>query len=117
MGCFIFDNISKSNIWNHCRLFTLILNMRLRNTTSYVIFDFNKWLLDLGDGRIPNIAREFNIGTLFITISNRVLIHSMNDSVCAMASYTYLDFWKKFTNIKYLNDQAILSSTNEMVDK
>lgn len=78
--------------------------MRLRNTTSYAIFDFNKWLLDLGDGRIPNVTREFDIDTSLITLSNRFLIHSMNDSVRAMAIYTYLDIWQIFSNTRYLKD-------------
>ncbi|GLT51975.1 hypothetical protein SLA2020_253440 [Shorea laevis] len=55
--------INRSYLWKSCEVFVLEKNMRVSETNAEGLPDvankqFNKWLLDIGDGKIQAIAKE-----------------------------------------------------------
>ncbi|KAK4597272.1 hypothetical protein RGQ29_015015 [Quercus rubra] len=104
--------INKSSLWNSCKVFILTINMRLtQNLGDIATREFAEWILKIDDGELCNSE-----GEALIEIPHDLLIqpgpHPFNDIVKA----TYPDFDTKFSNVKYLEERAILAPTNEVVE-
>ncbi|XP_071686774.1 uncharacterized protein [Rutidosis leptorrhynchoides] len=55
--------INRSELWQHCNLHTLSRIMRVNEYTPDGHLDtrkqnFNKWVLDIGEGKVPAIAKD-----------------------------------------------------------
>uniref|UniRef100_A0A0L8HNH0 ATP-dependent DNA helicase n=1 Tax=Octopus bimaculoides TaxID=37653 RepID=A0A0L8HNH0_OCTBM len=71
----------KSVIWHECEVLHLITNMRVQNclsindtTTQARLAYHSVWLLQIGDGRIPNVKRQFGMPPHIIKLKMGVLI-------------------------------------------
>ena len=106
-------SITKSSLWNNCRVFILTKNMRLTQDPGDIgAREFAEWILKIGDGELNDSDSE-----ALIEIPHDLLIqpdsHPFNDIVNA----TYLDFQTKFNDSKYLEERAILAPTNEVIEE
>ncbi|MCL7023951.1 hypothetical protein MKW94_011639 [Papaver nudicaule] len=118
-------SISKSYLWKHVRLFQLTENMRLANENTSpaekkTISEFSKWILDLGNGKLPAKAiRGEDDEATWIQIPEDLLMTCEDDQdpIEAIADAIYPDLIDNYNNKKYLRERCILSPKNEEVDK
>lgn len=87
--------IMHSPIWCCVTVLHLMINMRLANHTTQIdrqhnVSLFSQWLLDLGDGRLPAIAREGEHDSTWIKILVDLLIRTNGDKIDAIVSTIYI---------------------------
>ena len=113
--------IIRSPLWSACRLFILKDNMRLRRGNSEIqkqcIAEFSKWVLDIGDGKIPNVDED-RVDDIFRTIKipHEYCIESSNCDVNQLIDVVFPNLLRRYTDIDYLRERAILTPTNKVVD-
>ncbi|XP_013709088.1 ATP-dependent DNA helicase PIF7-like [Brassica napus] len=103
-------SISKSYLWPFAEVYTLTINMRLRQADK----DFAEWILKVGNGTAPTVRTEGRshedgeqviIGDEFMLPRSDHLHKSISDAA-------YPDFVKNYLNRTYLPERAILAPTN-----
>lgn len=114
--------INKSFLWDYCTIFSLSKSMRVRNTTSTgkehdVICEFNKWLLQLGDGNIEAQSRRGEDVASWTTIPDQYLIPPMGDPLKQIVDNTYPELKSHLWDEEYFRERAILTPLNETVDE
>lgn len=113
-------SLNQSRLWEFCEVFLLLKNMRLGSGNSDAqnkeIADFSKWVLDVGDGKIPNIHPDEFHSNPEILIPRQYLIEDYISSVKSIIDVTYPDFTKNMSSQTYLKERAILTPTNAIVD-
>ncbi|XP_021714884.1 ATP-dependent DNA helicase PIF1-like [Chenopodium quinoa] len=119
---FIDASINKSSaIWPHCIVFKLETNMRLLQSSNEEekrqLTEFSNWVLHVGDGKLPAIAKEGEDEPMWINIPDDLLIKAGEVSIEEMVECVYLDLLQEYTNPTYLQQRAILASKNDLVDK
>ncbi|XP_035833040.1 uncharacterized protein LOC118481843 [Helianthus annuus] len=110
-----------STIWGSCKVFSLTINMRLNSSSvndDVVIQhrDFNKWILDMGSGRLPAISLDGEDERTWINIPRDLLIPVSDNPIESVVSDTFPNIEERFTDVSYLQERCILSSTNNEVD-
>ncbi|KAK9671513.1 hypothetical protein RND81_12G035200 [Saponaria officinalis] len=115
-------SISKSRqIWPHCKVLKLVKNMRLRHgkdeQENTDIKEFAKWVLDIGDGKIPATAKIGEDEKTWIFIPDDMLIENTGDSVASIVEEVYPNLLKNYTDTMYLQGRAILTPKNETADE
>ncbi|XP_028767101.1 uncharacterized protein LOC114724813 [Neltuma alba] len=110
-------SINSSYLWNHCRIFKLTKNMRLRKTNSSNDRErlewFSNWLLNIGDGKIG----QSKDGVADIEIPKQLLLTNYDNALHAIVHSTYPDLLHNLASNDYFNDRAILAPTIEMVNQ
>ncbi|GLT45046.1 hypothetical protein SLA2020_189100 [Shorea laevis] len=114
--------INRSYLWKSCEVFVLEKNMRVSETNAEGLPDvankqFNKWLLDIGDGKIQAIAKEVQEHATWIKIPDEFLIPRAENPIQQIISNTYPDFDNMHDDQNYLTERAILTPLNETVDR
>ncbi|XP_063945878.1 uncharacterized protein LOC108212277 [Daucus carota subsp. sativus] len=112
--------ITRSRLWNICKIFILERNMRLNNGSSQAEVDelneFAKWVLAAGDGRLEG---DEEAKSLFVEDGIQVPLQfcdlEIDNTVENMIHSIYPDFADNSTNAKYLSERAILTPTNQTV--
>ncbi|XP_070008573.1 uncharacterized protein [Nicotiana sylvestris] len=108
--------LNSSYLWPHCQVLKLTTNMRLQGNISGADLDdlkeFSDWILAIGDG---NIGCSID-GIEKVEIPDDLLIHNYDDPISRIVESTYSDFLRHFTDIKYLQERAILAPTLQMVE-
>ncbi|XP_035837306.1 uncharacterized protein LOC118485145 [Helianthus annuus] len=110
-----------STIWGACKVFSLTINMRLNSSSvndDVVIQhrDFNKWILDMGSGRLPAISLDGEDERTWINIPRDLLIPVSDNPIESVVSDTFPNIEERFSDVSYLQERCILSSTNNEVD-
>ena len=106
--------LCRSTLWNHVNVMKLNINMRLLNTTynsnTAEQAEFAKWLLEVGEGRVPTITAESDI----IRLPEDIILPSqdLNDLI----QFVYSDLSIHSVNPKYFVECGILTPTNEQVN-
>ncbi|XP_017227983.1 uncharacterized protein LOC108203520 [Daucus carota subsp. sativus] len=112
--------ITRSRLWNICKIFILEGNMRLNSGSSQAEVDelneFAKWVLAAGDGRLEGdeeakslfVEDGIQVPLQFCDLENDNTVENMIHSI-------YPDFAENSTNAKYLSERAILTPTNQTV--
>ena len=62
----VLGSINRSHLWNYCQVFLLTKNMRLNEELTTTasrnkILEFKKWVLNIGYGPVPAIAKDGEI--------------------------------------------------------
>ncbi|CAJ2679402.1 unnamed protein product [Trifolium pratense] len=112
--------INNSDLWDHCKIFMLSKSMRVRDTTGEQqasTREFNKWLLQLGDGNIETICKDGEEIASWTRIPNQYLIQPMGDPLKQIVESTYPNLKRHLWNEEYLRERAILTPLNETVDE
>ncbi|XP_045810788.1 uncharacterized protein LOC123905205 [Trifolium pratense] len=106
--------INSSKIWDHCKVFTLTQNMRLKkNGNDHEIANFSKWLLKVGEVRLS----EPNDGYADVDIPKELPILDYDDPIPAIVQSTYPNLVDQYKCPNYLQARAILASTIEVVEQ
>ncbi|KAM0832056.1 hypothetical protein ACQ4PT_065142 [Festuca glaucescens] len=77
---------------------------------------FAQWVLSIGDGTLPAVARQGESDPTWITIPNEHLVHTDGDKIGAIVDAVYVDFLKRYSDPNYLRERAILTPTNEVAE-
>ncbi|XP_071739616.1 uncharacterized protein [Rutidosis leptorrhynchoides] len=112
--------INRSDLWKFCQIHTLSRIMRVNEYTSDGTIDtrkqlFNKWVLDIGDGKLPVHAKEGEDEPTWIEIPEEFLLSpdpSPNESI---VDAIFPEFSLKQTDEDYLRERAILTPRNDDV--
>jgi ATP-dependent DNA helicase PIF1 len=110
--------VTSSGLWNQFTTLKLRTNMRvhrfLQSNQSAVkaqqLQDYSKWLLDLGDGKIPSAVP--NLSGL-IQVPDQMVCKSERE----LEDKVYNDFLLNHQNPEYLRTRAIMSSTNDIIQQ
>jgi ATP-dependent DNA helicase PIF1 len=86
--------INKSNLWDYWKIFMLSTNMRVRDTTlsgeqHMLTCEFNRWLLQLGDGKVEAKCRDGEDVASWTKIPPQYLIQPTNDPLKQTVDNTY----------------------------
>ncbi|XP_077219789.1 uncharacterized protein LOC143853982 [Tasmannia lanceolata] len=114
-------SVNNSYLLAQYKVFTLKQNMRLNqnsfdSNTSESISEFSKWVLDIGDGKIPTILREGEIESSLIKIPDHLLIQGGDNPIGEIVSSTYPSFHNSYKDPQYLQERVILTPKNHSVD-
>ncbi|XP_059289718.1 uncharacterized protein LOC132043247 isoform X6 [Lycium ferocissimum] len=108
--------LNSSDLWPQCQVLKLTKNMRLQGSLSGADLDdlkqFSDWILAIGDGKIGCSID----GIEKIEIPDDLLIHNCDDPISGIVESTYSDYLIHSTDIKYLQERAILAPTLQMVE-
>mgnify|MGYP003702459215 CR=1 FL=1 len=115
-------SITNSELWKHVTILTLNINMRLLNpilpeSERKDIYDFSQWVLAVGNGSLPMIARENESCPTWITIPDDLLVMTNGDKISAIVNEVYPDFLHSYKDIEYLASRAIVCPNNITVDE
>ncbi|KAM0887151.1 hypothetical protein ACQ4PT_029235 [Festuca glaucescens] len=110
--------ITQSPLWKSVVPLTLSINMRLSMPNAdplqqESIAIFSKWVLDLGDGKLPATRKEGETESTWIQIPEDLLIRTDDHKIAAIVSSTYVDFQANYRKMDYLRERAILAPTND----
>ncbi|GJY24699.1 ATP-dependent DNA helicase PIF1-like protein [Tanacetum coccineum] len=78
--------------------------------------DFNRWVLAVGDGRLPAKKKESEDEPTWIEIPEEFLIKSWTSPIEQIVVETYLDFTSRQGDDEYLTERAILTPRNDDAD-
>ncbi|XP_074345441.1 uncharacterized protein LOC141684401 isoform X3 [Apium graveolens] len=114
-------SISKSRLWQYCKVFTLRENMRIeRNVPKVTIrgekVQFRDWVLSLGDGLEQTIIIGDDPEPSWITLPDEVLVNYSDDAIEAIVNEIYKDLHHRHGDVEYLRNRAVLTPLNEHVD-
>ena len=114
--------ITNSPLWSSVTVLTLNENMRLSVPNADValleeIDLFSKWVLALGEGRLPTVARGTEVSPTWIDIPDDMLIHTDGDPIAAIVDDVYVDFVSNYQDSMYLRQRAILAPTNDIAEE
>ncbi|KAI3956795.1 hypothetical protein MKW92_017597 [Papaver armeniacum] len=113
-------SISRSTLWDKFKIFELTRNMRLSNSDANAaeqqkIGEFAKWVLDVGDGKIPATAINESEEKTWIQIPDDLLIRCEQDHLHEMVEAMYPDLLANMHDHEYLRNRSILAPTNKSV--
>jgi hypothetical protein len=114
--------ITNSPLWHSVTPLYLNENMRLSVPGATVALKheislFNDWVLDLGEGKLPVVARSGEVCPTWIDIPDDLLVHTEGSHIAAIVSAVYTDFASNFQNPEYLRQRAILAPTNDIANE
>jgi len=114
--------ITNSPLWCFVTILDLTENMRLvvpgaSAALQREIALFSDWVLDLGEGKLPAVARDDDIGSTWVEIPDDLLIRTEGNHIAAIVDSIYVDFASKFQDSVYLHQRAILAPTNDIADE
>uniref|UniRef100_A0A0A9A2A2 DNA helicase Pif1-like 2B domain-containing protein n=1 Tax=Arundo donax TaxID=35708 RepID=A0A0A9A2A2_ARUDO len=93
------------------------LQNKCPNTTEYLELEsFNNWILNVGDGLVPAKKEQNEEEATWINIPHNLLLFTNGPKIPAIVNTVYPNFEKKYLDPNYLNERAILTPTNEVVD-
>ena len=118
----VLGSINRSHLWDNCQVFLLIKNMRVNEDLTTTasrnkILEFKKWVLDIGDGTVPTIAKDGEIEETWIKIPDEFLIEPEQDPIEKIVTSTYPLFEEMQGNTEYLKERTILAPKNETVNE
>ncbi|ONM60681.1 uncharacterized protein [Zea mays] len=113
--------ITSSPLWTSITVLYLTENMRLKSphldsASKNEIASFSKWLLDIGDGKVPARAKDSETEKYWIKIPQDILLTPQNNSLQCIVDSAYPDLTDNYADIQYLKERAILSPTNDVID-
>ncbi|KAM0832332.1 hypothetical protein ACQ4PT_064970 [Festuca glaucescens] len=113
--------ITNSPLWGHIIVLPLTINQRLAVQTANDVVQaeaaaFAEWVLNIGDGTIPAVARQGESSPTWITIPDEYLVHTEGDKIAAIVESVYVDFLTRYSDPNYLKERAILTPTNDIAE-
>ncbi|KAM0823597.1 hypothetical protein ACQ4PT_070773 [Festuca glaucescens] len=113
--------ITNSPLWDHVTVLHLTINQRLAVQSTdpdvqVAAAAFAQWVLSIGDGTLPAVARQGESDPTWITIPDEHLVHTDGDKIGAIVDVVYVDLLKRYSDPNYLRERAILTPTNEVAE-
>ncbi|XP_071713957.1 uncharacterized protein [Rutidosis leptorrhynchoides] len=78
---------------------------------------FNKWVLDIGDGKVPAVCKDGEEEPTWIEIPDEFIVKSDKPPIDAIADTIFPDFLERHKNEDYLSERAILTPRNDDADQ
>ncbi|KAI3951691.1 hypothetical protein MKW92_025210 [Papaver armeniacum] len=115
-------SINRSHLWNDCRVFKLTTNMRIRKKNAdrvelRKIKEFGKWVINLGDGKLPTTSMKKGDEPTWTKIPKDLLIQLLHDPIQQIVNNTFPNMQQRLEDLTYLMSRCILAPNNECVDK
>ncbi|XP_074351717.1 uncharacterized protein LOC141690860 [Apium graveolens] len=79
------------------------------------VVKFSKWVLDVGNGTLPNVHPEDIISDPEVVIPDKFLIRARENPLKAVVDVVYPDLAKNIKNADYLRERSILTPMNAIV--
>jgi hypothetical protein len=113
--------ITNSYLWHSITMLYLTQNMRLSSTDLSIdakkeVESFSKWILAIGEGKVPARAKENETEKCWIKLPPEILLMPIKDNLSCIVQTAYPNIETMYDNIEYLKERAILAPTNEVVD-
>jgi len=113
--------IVNSRLWASVTVLHLTENMRVAipsddSESASTAAAFSKWVLDVGEGKIPCIPKNGGTEECWIRIPDDLLLMTNDDSLQCIVDAVYPDLQQRYLNDVYLRERAILCPTNEIAD-
>jgi hypothetical protein len=113
--------IIRSRLWSHVEILSLTQNMRLlcsidNPNEQKEVAEFSKWILDVGEGKIPCTKKDGEDEASWITVPHDLLLFPAEDRLAALIHSVYPNFQTSYRDPVYLAQRAILTPTNELTD-
>ncbi|XP_071704021.1 uncharacterized protein [Rutidosis leptorrhynchoides] len=114
--------INRSDLWNHCQLHRLSRIMRVNEYTVDGRVDarkreFNKWVLEIGDGKVPALCQDGEDEPTWINIPEEFIVKSEKPPIEAIVDTVFPDFIQRHRDEDYLRERAILTPRNDDADQ
>ncbi|KAM0859113.1 hypothetical protein ACQ4PT_047400 [Festuca glaucescens] len=114
-------SLVKSPLWQGIKVLRLCRNMRLLDTNLSVsqrndLTLFAQWVLDVGNGDVPFVARQGELIPSWMPIPHDLLLLPSSDNMAAMIDSVYDTFQQNYDVPEYLACRAIVSPTNTAVE-
>ncbi|KAI3855543.1 hypothetical protein MKX03_006581 [Papaver bracteatum] len=96
--------------------------MRIRNKNAdrvelRKIKEFGKWVLHLGDGKLPTTSMKQGEEPTWIKIPKDLLIQPLHDPIQQIVNNTFPNMQQRLEDVNYLKSRCILAPNNECVDE
>ncbi|GJX95036.1 ATP-dependent DNA helicase PIF1-like protein [Tanacetum coccineum] len=113
--------INRSELWKHCKVFTLTRSMRVNEYYANGELDtrkqdFNQWVLAVGDGKLPAKMKDGEDEPTWIQIPEKFLINASDSPIAQIVAETYPNFIERQKDDAYLKERAILTPRNDDAD-
>ncbi|XP_071740919.1 uncharacterized protein [Rutidosis leptorrhynchoides] len=113
--------INRSELWQSYQLHTLSRIMQVNEYTTDGQVDpqkqqFNKWVLDIGDGKVPAVCKDGEEEPTWIEIPDEFMVKSDKPPIDAIVDTIFPDFLENHENEDYLSERAILTPRNDDAD-
>ncbi|XP_071698894.1 uncharacterized protein [Rutidosis leptorrhynchoides] len=110
--------INRSDLWHHCQLHTLSRIMRVNEYSADGELDtrkhtFNKWVLEVGEGKVPAQCKDGEDEPMWIKIPNEYIVRSEKPPIEAIVEAIFQDFTVRQEDEEYLRERAILTPRND----
>eukprot|EP00268_Persea_americana_P000622 TRINITY_DN1019_c0_g1_i10.p1 TRINITY_DN1019_c0_g1~~TRINITY_DN1019_c0_g1_i10.p1 ORF type:complete len:370 (+),score=41.72 TRINITY_DN1019_c0_g1_i10:613-1722(+) len=118
-------SLINAEVWKHCHVFNLTVNMRLQQSSNNGVtndnyVEFASWVLSIGNGT-ANAYSISNDGELnWVKIPEELMLkneNGENEDVMGLVQNVYNHFFEQSVEYTYLQERAILTPTNADVDK
>ncbi|XP_071739626.1 uncharacterized protein [Rutidosis leptorrhynchoides] len=106
--------INISDLWQFCQLHTLSRIMRVNEYTVDGHLDmrkheFNKWVLDIGEGKVPATSKDGEDEPTWIKIPKEFIVNSEKSPIETIVDTIFPDFTVRQEDEEYLRERAILT--------
>ena len=113
--------IINSSLWSNVQILTLTTNMRLKSPglnkeAAKELEMFSKWILDIGEGKVPAFSKQGESEATWIKIPEDLILRTDGDKIACIVNSVYNDLTEKYMDASYLRERAILTPTNDIVD-
>ncbi|KAK1384255.1 ATP-dependent DNA helicase [Heracleum sosnowskyi] len=112
-------SLNQTKLCHQCQVFLLRQNMRLSGGKSAEdlrqIEEFSRWVLDVGNGELPNIGPDDATSDPQVLIPDKFLIKSSSVAIKDIFDVVYPDFQSNMSFDTYLRQRSILAPTNAVV--
>ncbi|XP_074315582.1 uncharacterized protein LOC141651784 [Silene latifolia] len=114
-------SISRSSLWNECKVYTLKKSMRVKEGEGDEKKQqrhklFNEWLLAMGGGHLEASAEDNEEEATWIKIPEQFIGSLGELDLKKVVAEMYPDFDLKHNDENYLRERAILTPLNETAD-
>ncbi|XP_074339091.1 uncharacterized protein LOC141677199 isoform X4 [Apium graveolens] len=113
--------ISKSPLWQFCKIFKLHENMRIERDVPPITIQgkklhFRDWVLALGDGLQETIALGDDLDPSWVRLPEELSLAYTGDPIETIVNDIYKDLHHMHGDLEYLRSRAILTPLNESVE-
>ena len=114
-------SLISSFLWKGVTIFQLKENMRLSNPMlspiqKVELIVFAQWILDIGNGVVPMVAREGECSPSWLTLPPDIAMSPSCDYIDTLIDTVYDSFAEKFSDPLYLAERAIVCPTNKVAE-
>lgn len=113
------SSITRSHLWQHCIVMHLTENRRFQSPLlCYAqrshLEQFAEWLLQIGEGTVPDSSPTDRIDASWIKVPEYLLLPPETRNLSSLISFVYNDASTTSHTGSYLCERAILAPTNEI---